>query len=425
MSYSAGLNILEPQVINRERIQDLINSFSSIGASENGSVSRRGFSDEDIYARNFFMKTLKELGLKIRIDTAGNIIARLDGHDNNLPPIVTGSHLDTVPKGGKYDGTLGVIAGIEIAFFLQENDIKLNRPFEIIVFADEESTMIGCKGFTGNLSLNEEDFITSNSCSIIHNLSRIGGNWLEIKSAARSKKDIFAFLELHVEQGKVLEDGGLDIGIVNGIVGQKRITVKVTGQANHAGTTPMSNRNDALLAASKIIVGIEQIAKTTSESAVATVGKLKLHPNAANVIPGEAVFTIDMRDLDEDVLGKMSLRTENLCSEIQEVTGCVVQIEPQFEVIPTKSCPKLVSSSFHESEKLGFKTGILPSKASHDSQEIGRICPMVMIFVPSRNGLSHSYKEYTSLDQCANGIEVLLNTIFSIDKNFLDKPLMI
>ena len=425
MSYSAGLNILEPQVINRERIQDLINSFSSIGASENGSVSRRGFSDEDIYARNFFMKTLKELGLKIRIDTAGNIIARLDGHDNNLPPIVTGSHLDTVPKGGKYDGTLGVIAGIEIAFFLQENDIKLNRPFEIIVFADEESTMIGCKGFTGNLSVNEEDFITSNSCSIIDNLSRIGGNWLEIKSAVRSKKDIFAFLELHVEQGKVLEDGGLDIGIVNGIVGQKRITVKVKGQANHAGTTPMSNRNDALLAASKIIVGIEQIAKTTSESAVATVGKLKLHPNAANVIPGEAVFTIDMRDLDEDVIGKMSLRIENLCSEIQEVTGCVVQIEPQFEVIPTKSCPKLVSSSFHESEKLGFKTGILPSKASHDSQEIGRICPMVMIFVPSRNGLSHSYKEYTSLDQCANGIEVLLNTIFSIDKNFLDKPLMI
>jgi len=425
MSYSAGLNILEPQVINRERIQELINSFSSIGASENGSVSRRGFSDEDIYARNFFMKTLKDLGLKIRIDTAGNIIARLDGHDNNLPPIVTGSHLDTVPKGGKYDGTLGVIAGIEIAFFLQENDIKLNRPFEIIVFADEESTMIGCKGFTGNLSVNEEDFITSNSCSIIDNLSRIGGNWLEIKSAARSKKDIFAFLELHVEQGKVLEDGGLDIGIVNGIVGQKRITVRVKGQANHAGTTPMSNRNDALLAASKIIVGIEQIAKTTSESAVATVGKLKLYPNAANVIPGEAVFTIDMRDLDEDVIGKMSLRIENLCSEIQEVTGCVVQIEPQFEVIPTKSCAKLVSSSFHESEKLGFKTGILPSKASHDSQEIGRICPMVMIFVPSRNGLSHSYKEYTSLDQCANGIEVLLNTIFSIDKNFLDKPLTI
>ena len=425
MSYSAGLNILEPQVINRERIQELINSFSSIGASENGSVSRRGFSDEDIYARNFFMKTLKDLGLKIRIDTAGNIIARLDGHDNNLPPIVTGSHLDTVPKGGKYDGTLGVIAGIEIAFFLQENDIKLNRPFEIIVFADEESTMIGCKGFTGNLSVNEEDFVTSNSCSIIDNLSRIGGNWLEIKSAERSKKDIFAFLELHVEQGKVLEDGGLDIGIVNGIVGQKRITVRVKGQANHAGTTPMSNRNDALLAASKIIVGIEQIAKTTSESAVATVGKLKLHPNAANVIPGEAVFTIDMRDLDEDVIGKMSLRIENLCSEIQEVSGCVVHTKPQFEVIPTKSCAKLVSSSFHESEKLGFKTGILPSKASHDSQEIGRICPMVMIFVPSRNGLSHSYKEYTSLDQCANGIEVLLNTIFSIDKNFLDKPLML
>ena len=133
--------------------------------------------------------------------------------------------------------------------------------------------MIGCKGFTGNLSVREEDFVTSNSCSIIDNLSRIGGNWLDIKSAVRHKKDIFAFLELHVEQGKVLEDGGLDIGIVNGIVGQKRITVRVKGQANHAGTTPMSNRNDALLAASKIIVGIEKIAQTTSESAVATVGK--------------------------------------------------------------------------------------------------------------------------------------------------------
>jgi len=402
MSYSAGLNILEPQVINRERIQDLLNSFSSIGASENGSVSRRGFSDEDIYARNFFIKTLKDLGLNLRIDTAGNIIARLDGHDNNLPPIITGSHLDTVPKGGKYDGTLGVIAGIEIAFFLQENDIKLNRPFEIIVFADEESTMVGCKGFTGNLTLNEEDFITSNSRSIIDNLSRIGGNWLDIKSAVRRKKDIFAFLELHVEQGKVLEDGGLDIGIVNGIVGQKRITVKVIGQANHAGTTPMSNRNDALLAASKIIVGIEQIAKTTSESAVATVGKLKLHPNAANVIPGEAVFTIDMRDLDEDVIGKMSLRIENLCSEIQEVTGCLIQIEPQFEVIPTKSCPKLVSSSFHESEKLGFKTGILPSKASHDSQEIGRICPNMVSFslmVPSydQKPIDFTSSKFTSI----------------------------
>ena len=362
--------------------------------------------------------------MKIRIDSAGNIIARLDGVYNNLPPIITGSHLDTVPKGGKFDGTLGVIAGIEVAFYLKENGIKLNRPLEIIVFADEESTMIGCKGFTGNLSSNDKDFFTTNSHSIIDNLSRIGGNWYEIKKAARSTKEIFAFIELHVEQGKVLEQGDLDIGIVNRIVGQKRILVKVKGQANHAGTTPMSARSDSLLAASRIIVGIEKIARDTSNDAVATVGQLRIHPNAANVIPGECVFTIDMRDSDKESIEKMSKKIDHLCSEIAKLSKCIIEIEPEFEVLPTKSCSKLVSSAFNESEKLGYKTAILPSKASHDSQEIGRICPMVMIFVPSRNGLSHSYKEYTSLDQCSKGIEVLLNTIFSIDRKSLEKPLI-
>ena len=424
MSSSFELNSLEKSHVNIQRIENLIDSFSKIGLSSKNSVSRIAFSQEDINARNYFIKLLKRLGLKIRIDTAGNVIARLDGKFNDLAPIVTGSHLDTVPNGGKYDGVLGVIAGIEIAFYLVENKIKLNRPFEIIVFSDEESTMIGSKGFSGNISDNPEDYLTSNSESIISNLYKVGGDWENIKNSARNKNHIFAFLELHVEQGKLLEEGGFDIGIVNGIVGQKRITVKVSGQANHAGTTCMTKRSDALLAASRIIVGIEQIALDISKTAVATVGRLNVFPNAANVIPGEVIFTVDMRDLDGKVLDEMVQNFKSICSVISESSECKIQIKPQFEVFPTKACPKLVSSGFLESEKLGYKTVIMPSRASHDSQEIGRKFPMLMIFVPSRNGISHSYKEYTSLDQCTKGIEVLLKTILSLDKKELSKNLI-
>ena len=421
MVQSPILKVDDNPVVSSKRVKNLLDSFSLIGTSEKGSVSRIAFSPEDIKARNFFIDLLTKIGLKIKIDSAGNIIGRLDGKYNNLSPIVTGSHLDTVPKGGKFDGTLGVIAGIEVAFLLNQNKIKLNRPFEIIVFADEESTMIGSKALAGNISKDPKDYSSSNSKSIISNLNLIGGNWEKIHESKRSKDDIFAFIELHVEQGEFLENGNFDIGIVNGIVGQKRISIKVKGQSNHAGTTSMLQRSDALIFASKIILGIEQITLEASDSAVATVGKLNVFPNAPNVIPGEVVFSVDIRDIDINVIDHILEQIKLLSSNLGNLSTCAVEIENEFEVLPTKSCPQIVSNAFYESENLGYKTSILPSKASHDSQEIVRITPMTMIFVPSRNGLSHSFKEFTSLEECTNVIQVLLNTIFTIDRKYLPK----
>ena len=398
------------------RLLAALEAMADIGAQEDGSVCRRGFSPEDRQGRELFSQWLIDSGLQVRVDAAGNLIGRLEGLDPTLPALVTGSHLDTVPTGGRYDGALGVMAGLEVVRALREHDRPLRHPLEVVVFADEESTMVGCKGMAGAASPDPSSYATSNGESIERNLARLGGDWSALETAARSPGAIAAFLELHVEQGGVLENRGDGIGVVEGIVGQRRFTIEVGGMPNHAGTTPMDLRQDALVAAAQVVLAVNELALGHPGDPVATVGRLETWPNAANVVPGRVVMSVDIRDLDVGVLDSLVRELRRRVQTIASATGCPIRMEPQFAVEPTPAAPRVMDVIAGCAERLGLPHSRLPSRASHDAQEMGRRWPMGMIFVPSRGGLSHSAAEFTSLEQCVAGTAVLLNSVVQLDR---------
>ena len=401
---------------NQERLISSLNHMASIGLQPDGSVCRRGFSQADVLGRNQLTSWMRDLGLQVRVDAAGNLIGRLEGSEPDLPALVTGSHLDTVPTGGRFDGVLGVLAGLEAVRALVDRDVQLRHPLELVAFADEESTMVGCKGMAGSASLDPSAFTTSNGEPIQKNLERIGGNWSELAGACRSDSAIAAFIELHVEQGAVLEQRAHAIGVVEGVVGQRRFTIHVSGQANHAGTTPMSMRQDALTAASRVVLAIEEMAQSHPGDPVATVGRLDVWPNAANVVPGAVTMTVDLRDLDPNVLDQLQETLTKTLERIAVRTDCQIRLEPQFDVAPTPSAALLMTEIEAAASSFGFSNSRLPSRASHDAQEMGRRWPMGMIFVPSRGGLSHSAAEFTSDEQCWAGTAVLLETLQRLDR---------
>ena len=390
--------------------------MATIGTNSDGSVCRRGFSQKDVEARILLSGWMTDAGLSVRIDSAGNLIGRLEGIARDLPALVTGSHIDTVPTGGRYDGVLGVLAGLEVVRTLQSNGYALQHPLEVIAFADEESTMVGCKGMSGTASNDPSSFVTSNGKPIEDNLLAIGGDWSALASARRSDDAIAAFVELHVEQGGVLETRGDVIGMVDGVVGQKRFTVVIEGQANHAGTTPMNQRQDALTAAARVVLAVEQMASEHPGDPVATVGRLQVWPNAANVVPGSVQLTVDLRDLDPAVLDQLTDALMNALERIGESSGCAIQLDPQFEVAPTPADRTVKQAIAASAQSHGFKASSLPSRASHDAQEIGRRWPMGMIFVPSRGGFSHSAAEFTEPSHCLAGTQVLLDTLRRLDR---------
>ena len=400
----------------RERLVATIEQMASIGLQADGSVCRRGFSPEDVEGRELLASWMKQLGMQVRVDAAGNLIGRLEGLDPQRPALVTGSHLDTVPTGGRFDGALGVLAGLEACRSLQDQGVRLRHGIELIAFADEESTMVGCKGVAGTASDDPESYVTSNGQPIQENLARIGGHWPSLASARRSDQAYAAFLELHVEQGGVLEQRGDAIGVVEGVVGQRRFSINVQGQANHAGTTPMGLRQDALVAASRIVLAVEAMASRHPGDPVATVGRLEVWPNAANVVPGAVSLTVDLRDVDRTVLDQL---VEELMQQVESIgaeTGCPIAVDPQFSVDPTPADDVVMSTIAAASADLGLSCSHLPSRASHDAQEIGRRWPMGMIFVPSRGGISHSAAEFTSDAQCWAGTAVLLETLLRLDR---------
>ena len=340
-----------------ERIEEL----SKIGLTETG-ICRSAGSKEDSAGKNLVVSWMLEDGLEVRRDNYGNIIGRMPGSG---PPIVTGSHTDTVATAGKYDGVLGVLAGLEAA---RELKGKISSPLEVVIFHDEENTMSGSIGY----------------CS--------------------KEPNIKAFLELHVEQGPVLDFQQLDIGVVEGIVGQRRCSVSVFGQENHAGTTPMNMRNDALVKTAEIITYINQKA-LEYDGLVATVGVLDVFPNAFSVVPGQVDFTLQVRDLDSKVMEEF---VEDICKEFD------LRYEINHQSEPALCSDKI--QQFIEDSCSDLKSIRMPSRASHDAQNF-TFCPMGMIFVPSIGGISHSPKEHTTDEMCYNGVNVLIDTILKIDKD--------
>ena len=325
------------------------------------TLPRPAYTEADEAGISQVIKYMLEDGLQVRRDQYGNIIGRIDGEG---APIVTGSHTDTVATAGKYDGALGVLAGIEAA---RELKGKLKHPLEVIIFRDEENTMDGSIGY----------------CS--------------------KKPDIKAFIELHVEQGPILDVQQLDIGIVQGIVGQRRCSVSVFGQENHAGTTPMHMRNDALVKTAEIITYIDQKAQEC-DGLVATVGVLDVHPNAFSVVPGRVDFTLQVRDLYADTMESF---VEDVCKKFDLRYEISHQSEP---ALCDEKIMEFISQSCGD-----LKSIEMPSRASHDAQNF-TWCPMGMIFVPSIGGISHSPKEETTEQMCINGSNVLTKTIKMIDE---------
>ncbi len=401
--------------INGDRLNQSIATLANIGQLPNGGVKRIAYSQEDIEARNLIQQWMRELELEIIIDAAGNIIGRYAGKNPAASAIATGSHIDTVPCGGHYDGAYGVLAGLEVVRVLQENQIKLDRTIEVIVFTDEEGSMIGSKAMSDRVVGDPEYYRRPDGTDIQTCLERVGGNWDKITQARRNLNDISAFVELHVEQGPVLESMGKQIGVVEGIVGQRRFNITVKGSANHAGTTPMQMRCDALVAASQVVLLVNQIGNSPGQQ-VATVGKIEVFPNAANVVPGWVEMSLDIRDLSslhiDSLLKQLRLHLE----EIAVTTNTQIRLNSCLHNEPALAESYIQKAIALSCENLNLNYTYLPSRASHDAQELALISDMGMIFVPSKMGVSHDASEYTSPEQCIQGANVLLQTLIRLGK---------
>lgn len=407
--------VLSMLLINGNRLNRNIAQLAQIGTLPGGGVSRVAFTPEDLLARQLVQSWMVDAGMSVRIDAAGNIIGTYAGRES-VGALSTGSHIDTVPVAGHYDGVLGVLAGIEVVRVLQENAIRLIHPIEVVVFTDEECSVIGCKAMAGNVVDNPEYYQRNDGTPIENCLARIGGDWSKIATAKRAPGEIAAFVELHVEQGGVLESTGDAIGVVKGVVGQYRYAVTVTGRPNHAGTTPMNMRKDALVAASQVVLAVNKLGVKTPGEQVATVGYLNISPNAVNIVPARVDLKIDLRDLSQTHLDNLLAQMRQQFAQIATVTETEIVMTQALHVLPTLAAPKIQDAITSVCQQLQLSYSYLPSRAGHDAQEIGRFADMGMIFVPSHAGISHAEDEYTSPEQCTQGANVLLQTFFKLDR---------
>jgi N-carbamoyl-L-amino-acid hydrolase len=411
------MTLLQTLSVNGKRLNQSLDDLAQIGQLENGGICRLAFSDEDRQGRELVRRWMVEAGLEVRFDAAGNMIGRRPGKTPG-PALATGSHIDTVPCGGKFDGNLGVLAGIEVARTLQEHNLVLDHPYEVIVFADEEDTMIGSRAMAGTASFAAADYHRKDGNPIDQGVNRVGGTWEQLAQARRTRHDICAFVELHVEQGGVLETAAKHIGVVQGVVGLQRYQIHITGRPNHAGTTPMDQRQDALVAAAQVVLAVNRLATHPPGGQVATVGALQVWPNAANIVPGEVQASLDVRDLSQAVIDGLIQTLKAELDTIAQATDTVITMVPQLNVAPSPAADHIQAIVANASESLGLSYMTMPSRAGHDALEMGRFTDMGMIFVPSAGGFSHSEVEYTTPEECIQGANVLLETLLRLDRYY-------
>ncbi len=412
---------IDTLTVNGDRLMQMMTDVGTIGALPNGGVRRLAFSPEDRAARQLVQNWMESAGMTVTIDAAANMIGRYEGHFPHAPALATGSHLDTVPNAGIYDGTYGVLAGVEVARTLHDQGIRPDHPIEVIVFTDEERTMIGSKAMAGKAKLEPNFYDHPNYEPIEIGLNYIGGNWSQLPSAQRNTDGMAAFVELHVEQGPVLEAAGNPMGLVTGIVGQRRYLITIDGSASHAGTTPMTMRQDAMVAAAQIVLEVNRIGNKTDDGygdQVATVGSIKLSPNVANTIPGRVEMTLDIRDLSNQRLDAMIGELEEEVGAISAQTQTQIHLKPQLRNEPVPVNSHIYNTIAQVCDQLQLPAQALPSRASHDAQIIASITDMGMIFVPSQGGISHSETEYTTPEHCIQGANVLLHTLLKLDQHY-------
>jgi len=358
---------------------------------------------------------MRDAGLDVRVDAAGNILGRRAGTDADAIPILFGSHIDTVPNGGKYDGGLGSVAAIESARTLNEAGYRNRHPLVAVIWCHEESWQTGSLGYAGRLSAEALSRQRADGATLAECIARIGGNPERIQEAAHEPGDIAAYLELHPEQGGVLDRAGLDVGIVQGIVGISHYEIELIGFPNHAGTTPMDQRQDAMLAASEIILAVNREVRAVAGSHVGTVGRLNVEPNAPNVVPGRVALTVEIRDLSNDTIDMLWDRILAEAEEIamhQEVTLNHERSSRVHPAIADAGVQRVITEAAAE---LNLSARAMPSGAGHDAQVLAGLGPMGMIFVPSVGGISHSPLEFTKPEAVVNGANLLLQSVLELD----------
>ena len=407
--------------INAERLRRHIEALSVFGRPAGGSfadgVSRLGFSDADVAGRSYVMGLLRAAGLEPRVDAAGNMFGRRAGSEPRLSPVLFGSHIDSVPSGGNFDGDLGSLAAVEAVQTFEERGIVTRRPLEVVVWANEEGVaygngLFGSRAAAGRLVAGELDQVW-NGVRKFDAVRKIGGEPERIEHARRAPESFHCYLELHIEQGGTLDRAGIPIGVVTGIVSIDRYEAVIRGFANHAGTTPMPERQDALIAASRLVLAVQETVTSEPGAQVGTVGHLTVSPNAQNVIPGLARHSIELRDLSSAKLARLAEAIRERARQIAAQTRTEIEITPAGQNQGAAATPEVQAAIESAAARLGWKSRRLPSGAGHDAQMMATLGPMGMIFVPSVGGISHSPKEFTTWEDCARGADVLLHTVLA------------
>jgi len=409
------MDILE---INRERLQADIEALAEIGRSKDYGIYRMAFTEADIEGRNWFKQKAQEAGLTLYQDGAANIHARYQW-DDKRPSVMMGSHLDTVPAAGHLDGALGVVVALECLRCIKEKNIKVNYPLEAIAFSDEEGRfggMLGSQAIAGMLTpekiVNATDL---NGIKLIDAMQDAGFDAMDALHAKRHPDSIHAFLELHIEQGPILDGMGISIGNVDAITGLFKWDVSIIGTANHAGTTPMDMRKDAFMGLSEFASQVKRILdENGSPRSVATIGRVEISPGAANVIPGKVEFSLEARDTNQDVLDDLASAFRKSLSAIARKHDLMFEFRVLSEISPVKSDTGIVDTIENVCKSLSLPFLKMASGAAHDTQIMARIARAGMIFVPSKDGRSHSIAEWTDMDDIVKGANVALNTLFKI-----------
>jgi beta-ureidopropionase / N-carbamoyl-L-amino-acid hydrolase len=401
--------------LNGKRINEHLRALSEFGKNPQGGVSRLAYTEFDRRAREYAMGLMREARLDVSIDAAGNIVGRRQGTDSSLPPLLIGSHIDSVPEGGNYDGDVGSMGAIEVAHTLSEQSLTTRHPLEVIIFQNEEGGLIGSRAISGELAAKELDLVSRSGKAIREGIKFLGGDPDRLQGVRRQRGDIAAYLELHIEQGGILDSEKIDIGIVEGIVGINWWDVTVEGFSNHAGTTPMNQRKDALLAAARFIEMVNAVVTGVPGRHVGTVGRIQALPGAPNVIPGKVVLSLELRDLESAKIATLFQRIQDEARKIGSASGTTFDFKMINENIPAPTDPRVRRAIDEAARELGLKTRQMPSGAGHDAQDMARLGPIGMIFIPSVGGISHSPKEFSRPEDIENGASVLLHALLKLD----------
>jgi len=405
-----------PLRVNGQRIGDHLRALSRFGANPQGGVSRVAYSEGDLQGRAYAITLMKEAGLAVHIDEAGNIVGTRPGSDPALKPLLLGSHIDSVPMGGNYDGDVGSLSAIEVAQVLNERQITLRHPLEVILFQNEEGGTIGSQALGEGLTNAQLDLVSQSGKTIREGTRLLGGNPDRIAAARQQPGSIAGYFELHIEQGGRLDREKIDIGVVEGIVGILHSDVTVEGFANHAGATPMDERHDALLSAARFIEKVNQVVTSIPGTQVGTVGWLKVEPGAYNVIPGKVVLGLEVRDLSEEKFVGLFHRIQSEAETLGKLNQTRFSFTEPVVVHPSLTDAGMRKLIDETARSLGFSTKSMASGAGHDAQEIARIAPVGMIFIPSIGGISHAPKEFSRPQDIENGANVLLQSTLDFDR---------